>query len=114
MRLAILIGGLALSTVVLLFSVLYQSYWGLMFSIVFQVLPVLATRDELGARWWYTPGFLARWGATLLGGWWLQVSEGLQVSPIFNSFGPGYLIMAVIALIWPKWFNSWRTRSAKE
>ncbi len=114
MRMAILIVGLISSTVVLLLSVLYQSHWALMVSLGLQVLPVLLTRDKLGASWWYMPVYLAWFGASLLGARWLQVSEGLKASPVFDSFGPGYLIMAVLAVIWPTWFNTRRPKSAKE
>jgi hypothetical protein len=103
---AILFVGLILSSAFLLLSVLYQSQTGLMFSIVFQLLPVLATKGQLGSRRWYTPLWLAWSGGAFLVAGWFQASEGLQVEPVFRSFGPGYLIMAVLALFWPTWFNS--------
>jgi hypothetical protein len=112
-KLAILIVGLISSTAVLLLSVLYQSHWGLMFSLLLQMLPVLATRDELGTRRWCTPVWLAWCGLSLLGAGWLQTSERLQVNAVFESFGPGYLIMAVLAVIWPQQFNSDSSGNAK-
>jgi hypothetical protein len=84
-----------------------------MFSILVQVLPVVATRDELGARRWFLPTWLAWSGRSFLCAGWLQGSEELQVNPVFDSFGPGYLIMGVLAVIWPTLFNSGKSRNAK-
>jgi hypothetical protein len=114
LKTAILFVGLILFSAFLLLSVLYQSQTGLMFSIVFQLLPVLATKDQLGKRRWYTPLWLAWSGAAFLGAGWLQATEGLQVEPVFRSFGPGYLIMAVLVLFWPTWFNSGQSRSVND
>ena len=108
MKLAILTVGLVSFTVVLVLSVLYQSHWAFMMAIVLQLLSVLLTRDAFPARGWYQPFWLAWCGASLLGAGWLEVSEGLKASPAFVSFGPGYLIMAVMAMVWPAWFNKLR------
>jgi hypothetical protein len=110
---AILIVGLISSTALLLFAVLYQNDWCFMLSIVLQVLPVLLTRDELGTRRWYAPVWLAWFGLSFLGARWLQVSEGLKASPVFDSYGPGYLIMAILAVIWPTWFSKRAIKTAK-
>jgi hypothetical protein len=113
-RLAILVVGLMSSTVVLLLGVLYQRHWAFTLSVVLQVLPILLTRDEFAARRWYYPFWLAWSGASLLGAGWLEVSEGLKAEPVFVSFGPGYLIMAVMAVVWPAWFGKRETKVPKE
>ena len=105
MKLAIPIAGLISFTVVLFMSVLYQSHWAFNVALVFQVIPVLLTRDEFRAHRWYQPFWLSWSGASLLGAGILQVSEGLKMSPVFISFGPGYLAMAAMALAWPAWFG---------
>jgi len=104
-KLAILVAGLIFFTGALFCSVLYQSHWAFLVALTFQVIPVLLTRDEFRAHRWYQPFWLAWSGASLLGAGFLEVSEGLKMSPVFISFGPGYLIMSVMAIAWPAWFS---------
>lgn len=106
MKLPILILSLALSTVVLLLSVLYQRQWGLTLTLLLQLFPILTMQDRPGKPTWFIPVWTAWCGASFLAAWWLQVSEGLPPDAVFISFGPGYLIMALLALIWPKRFNN--------
>lgn len=105
-KLSILILNLPLSTAVLLLSVLYQKHWGLTLTLLLQLLPVLTVQNRPGKPSWFIPVWTAWCGGSFLAAWWLQVNEGLQPDPVFVSFGPGYLIMAVLALIWPKRFNN--------
>jgi hypothetical protein len=107
-KLAILIAGLISFTVSLFLSVLYQSHWAFIVALAFQVVPVLLTRGEFRTQRWYQRFWLAWSGASLLGAGLLEVSEGLKMSPVFISFGPGYLIMAAMATFWPAWFSKQR------
>ena len=106
MKLPILILSLASSTVVLLLSVLYQRHWGLTLTLLLQLLPVLMVQDRPGKPSWFIPVWTAWCGVSFLAAWWLQVSEGLPPDSVLVSFGPGYLILSVLALIWPKRFNN--------
>lgn len=114
MRIGIFFSGLALFSATLLLSVLYQNESGFMVAILFQLFSVVVTRDALATRRWFTPLWLVWSGVTFLGAGWLQASEGLQVDAAFRSFGPGYLIMAVLALLWPKGFSSGQSQNVKD
>ena len=105
-KLSILIVSLASSTVVLLLSVLYQKDWGLTLTLLLQVVPVLMMQDRLNKPRWFSPVWSAWCGGSFLAAWWLQLSEGLQPNPVFVSFGPGYLVISLLALVWPKQFNN--------
>jgi hypothetical protein len=98
-------------SVVLLGSVLYHSDWGFTLSVVLQVLPLIIIRDKFRKQRWLYPVWLAWSGAALLVAGWLQRSEGLTVEPVFRSFGPGYLIMALLAVVWPKWYHGAKGQS---
>lgn len=113
MKLAVLVLGLTLFSAVLLLSAFYQSEGGFTLSVALQVLPVLFTRDAFIRRRWFNPLWLAWSGITFLGAGWLQNYEGLQVEAVFKSFGPGYLIMAVLSLMWPKWLYESQSEDAK-
>jgi hypothetical protein len=113
MKLAFLVLGMTLFSAVLLLSVLYQSERGFMLSVALQVFPVLFTRDAFMRRRWFNPLWLTWSGITFLGAGWLQKNEGLQVEAVFKSFGPGYLTMAVLALVWPKWYYGAQSEGGK-
>ena len=114
MRLAVLILGSCLSTLTVLLSILYPNGELFFLSVVLQLFAVLLTRAQLGGQWWFQPVWSAWWGASLLGAGWLEVREGLQMEPVFSSFGPGFLVIAVLSLIWPRWFNRRALNSLKQ
>jgi|ERR1051325_1841413 hypothetical protein len=114
MKLAILLIGLALSTVAILLFGAFHDEWLFYVNIVLFIGAVVLSRDPLARSWWFQPFWSAWIGISFLGAGWLEMHQGMEVSPMFKSFGPGFLVIAVLSIVFPKWFNPRSTQPEKQ
>ena len=113
MRLVVLLIGLSLSTAaVYAFGMLQDQKFFYLYSVL-SILAIVLANGKLRKIWWYQPLWLVWNGASLLGAGWIEVHQGYKMSPVCGTFGPGFLIIAVLSILLPRWFNPHAVESQK-